>query len=198
MALFTSMLPSHNAVDHFEAELPSSVPTLAQILEATGTRPPPLVNDAQMQARWGFNRGFKLWREFPEGKPEGDCEHLTAEALTWLASAPPEPFFLFMHYYDPHSPYDPPKTYREAFGSSLTGEQADRICWESRRPENHVKDPELFKQVIGSYDAEIAWLDHEIGKVIQRLPENHARGAFFPTTAEGFRSMAGGGMARTT
>ena len=71
-----------------------------------------------MTSRWGFHRGFGLWREFQESQPEGDCEHLTAAALAWLESRPAEPFFLFLHYYDPHSPYDPPAPYREAFGSS--------------------------------------------------------------------------------
>src|SRR5205807_141719 len=125
MSLFTSTLPSHNTVDHLEAALPAELPTLAQLLHAHGYATAALVNDGQMKARWGFHRGFGLWREFPERRPEGDCEHLTAEALAWLDSRPPEPFFLFLHYYDPHNPYDPPARYREAFRPSLTGPQAE-------------------------------------------------------------------------
>jgi arylsulfatase A-like enzyme len=172
MALFTSMLPSHNTVDHYEALLPKEVPTLAELLQAHGYKTAALVNDGQMTSRWGFHRGFGLWREFQESQPEGDCEHLTAAALAWLESRPAEPFFLFLHYYDPHSPYDPPAPYREAFGSSLTGAEADRVCWHVRRPENPLTNRDLFDQAIGSYDGEIAWLDHELGKLFEHLADN--------------------------
>src|SRR5262249_41626710 len=148
------------------SELPTSVPTLAQLLQAHGYTTAALVNDGQMQARWGFNRGFELWRELSEGKPEGNCEHLTAKALAWLDARPAEPFFLFLHYYDPPAPY------REAFGSYLTGAQAERVCWDVRVPEKPVANRGLFELAIGSYDGEIAWLDHALGKLLSRLPDN--------------------------
>jgi arylsulfatase A-like enzyme len=172
MSLFTSTLPSHNTVDHFDAVLPTQVPTLAELLKAHGYTTAALVNDAQMGAQCGFNRGFGLWREFPDGKPEGNCEHLTAEALAWLETHPAEPFFLFLHYYDPHSPYDPPPSYREAFGSNLSADQTEQFWRQIRRPEKPMTDRGLFEMTIASYDGEIAWVDHELGKLFGRLPDN--------------------------
>ena len=116
--------------------LQQQVPTLAQLLRANGYTTAALVNDAQVDAHSGLNRGFERWQEFHEGEPEGDCEHITAEALAWLGTGPPRPFFLFLHYYDPHFPYDPPPRYREAFGSRLNGAEAKRIYWQARRPES--------------------------------------------------------------
>src|SRR5262249_47729377 len=39
-------------------------------------------------------------------------------------------------------------------------------------PANPLGDRELFNQVIGSYDAEIAWLDQELGRLFTKLPSN--------------------------
>ena len=170
MSLFTSMLPSHNRVEDINQKLSSDIPALAQILKAKGYNTAALVNNGQMKAHWGFDRGFSLWREYEVDTPAGTCESVTGEALTWLKTGPPEPFFLFLHYYDPHDPYDPPARYREAFGSSLTGAQAREAIWDARYPGEEMDDPELMAQVIGSYDGEIAWLDDELGKLFKALP----------------------------
>src|SRR5262249_2060101 len=170
MALFTSLVPSHNGVEEFRPVLPPEVPTLPQILRAHGYNTAALVNDLQMKAHWGFSRGFGLWREFEEGTPRGTCEHITAEALRWLDAAPAEPFFLFFHYYDPHDPYDPPPRFRKRFGSSLTGEEASRVVRRAQTPASRAPAPDLLREVIGSYDGEIAWLDGELGKLFARLP----------------------------
>ena len=59
-------------------------------------------------------------------------------ALSWLKKTPRRPFFLWLHLYDPHSPYDPPEPYRTQYRSHL-------------------------------YDGEIAYADHELGRLISWL-----------------------------
>src|SRR5262249_31839022 len=127
MSLFTSLLPSHNRVEHTLCELPTDVPTLARLLGEHGYNTAALVNDACMSAQWRFHRGFRLWREYPNLTDAGDCKHLTDHALRWLEQKPAEPFFLFLHYYDPHHPYDPPANFRDRFGAKLTGLQSSRL-----------------------------------------------------------------------
>src|SRR5262249_14222215 len=98
--------------------------------------------------------------------------HLTAEALRWLAGRPAEPFFLFLHYYDPHDPYDPPGEFRDRFGGTLTRQQAARVVRRDQPADGPAADPELLAQAVASYDGEIAWVDHELGKLFGRLPPN--------------------------
>jgi len=172
MSLFTSMLPSHNRVEDLGQKLSDDIPTLAQIMRKHGYATAALVNNGQMRAHWGFDRGFDLWREYEVDTPEGTCENVTSEALKWFESAPRQPFFLFLHYYDPHDPYSPPERYREAFGSSLSGAEARQVVWHARYPGEEIDDPKLMQQVIGSYDGEIAWLDSELGKIFNALPPN--------------------------
>jgi hypothetical protein len=164
------MLPSHSGIEEFRPVLAPEIPMLAQVLQAHGYTTAAFVNDLQMKAHWGFSRGFGTWREFTEGTPEGTCEHITAQAIQWLDTAPPSPYFMFLHYYDPHDPYDPPAAFRERFGSSLSGAEASRIVRRIHKPDQPAPEPALMQQVIGSYDGEIAWLDHELGKLFARLP----------------------------
>ena len=58
------MLPSSNGVDFLYNTLPPEVPTLAEQLQHGGYATAGLVNDGQMQALWGFARGYDQWREF--------------------------------------------------------------------------------------------------------------------------------------
>ena len=170
MSLLTSMLPSHNGVDNLNKVLTADVATLTEILQQEGYRTAALVNNGQMKAHWGFARGFDMWREFEVDTPESNCESITVAALDWLrARQTDKPFFLFLHYYDAHDPYEAPEAYRQLVGARLSGEQSRAICTAHRTPERNLADPRL-KDVIAAYDAELAWLDHELGRLLAHVP----------------------------
>jgi hypothetical protein len=173
LSLFTSMLPSHNGVDSINKVLPERVVTLAQLLAEAGYQTAALVNDGQMRKHWGLGRGFRLWKEYPVDTPAGSCANLTAEARTWLKDRKPAaPFFLFLHYYDPHDPYEAPEPYRRRMGTTLDGKQARRLCWRYRTPLHNFSSPELLANLVAAYDAEIAWLDEELGVLLADVPDN--------------------------
>jgi arylsulfatase A-like enzyme len=171
MALFTSMLPTDNGVDGLNKVLPGDVPTLAQLLREAGYQTAALVNDGQMKKHWGFGRGFDAWQEFPVDTPAGSCPNITARALAWLKGRPAEsPFFLFLHYYDAHDPYSAPASYRRKAGTTLTGAEARKLCWHYRTPEHDLRDKALLTDLVAAYDAGIAWLDDELGKLLAVVP----------------------------
>ena len=208
-SLFTSLLPSHARVEDINQRLPDDVTTLAAQLAGAGYRTAALVNDGQMKAHWGLNRGFAEWREFPVDTPAGACDAITREALAWLARAPAAdtpPFFLFLHYFDAHDPYEAPPAFRQRFGVTLTGEQTQQLLAHHRAPSDELldkdeiariqadygftdeqmqqelakyrprnfdlRDAALMAQLQAAYDAEIAWLDDEVGKLLAALPAN--------------------------
>jgi arylsulfatase A-like enzyme len=171
MSLFTSLLPTHNGVDSLNKVLPPNVKTLTEVLRGAGYRTAALVNNGQMRAHWGFNRGFQTWREFEVDTPAGACENLTAEAVKWLKHDGEAPFFLFLHYYDTHDPYEAPAEYRKRFGTTLTGAQARKLCFRNRTPALNLGGP-LLDDLMAAYDAEVAWLDHELGKLLAAVPAN--------------------------
>lgn len=91
--------------------LPTS--TLAETLESAGYRTAAFVSSAMLDHRHGLDRGFALYDDklqLPGGPPRpherrGD---LTVDrALEWIA-AQQEPWFAWVHLYDPHAPYEAP------------------------------------------------------------------------------------------
>src|SRR5262249_51962594 len=125
-----------------------------------------------MKKSWGFHRGFNRWTEYRLDTPSGNCAHITEEALDWLSAAPDQPFFLFLHYYEPHAPYDSPDEWRARFGTSLSRDDVIRTFQRRRHPWQPFRDSDLLQQLIGCYDSAIAWLDRELEWLLAGLPEN--------------------------
>lgn len=109
------------------------------------------------------------------------CEELNHRAISWLRAYGNEPFFMFMHYWDPHAPYVPPPQYREMFyeGDNPTDPNNHALdgMWHHpngmiardswlRSPQGLITDPDY---VTALYDAEIRYVDHGIGQIIETL-----------------------------
>jgi len=73
---------------------------------------------------------------------QSNADAVAENTLRWLARPHPRPFLLWVHFYDPHSPFEPPDGHR--FGDGLE----DR------------------------YDAEVAYADVHVGKLVAQLPPN--------------------------
>jgi len=105
--------PEHGVLDNGIAVLSSDVPTLASVLEGRGYATAAFVASRVLDRRFGLARGFATYddrmaaEQIGEyGYPERDADAVTDAALGWLASRPrAQPFFLWVHYYDPHAPY---------------------------------------------------------------------------------------------
>ncbi|HEX7136680.1 MAG TPA: sulfatase-like hydrolase/transferase, partial [Vicinamibacterales bacterium] len=133
-SILTGRYPTkHGVRDNAGFALVASVPTLASLLRTSGYHTAAFVSSYVLRASAGLNRGFDLYDDRFEGIGQ---EHLTLsslerrgpavarDAVAWLASAP-HPYFLWVHFYDPHAPYDPPPAFAERFpGRPYDGEIA--------------------------------------------------------------------------
>jgi hypothetical protein len=144
------------------------------------------VNNGQMRKHWGFGRGFHDWDEFEVDTPAGSCVNITDQAIRWLEHDAPrdKPYFLFLHYYDCHEPYAAPDEFRKAMGATLTGEQTRALAERFHDPESNAS-PQQIADLRAAYDAEIAWLDEQIGRLLQKIPED-AMVVFFSDHGEAF------------
>jgi arylsulfatase A-like enzyme/tetratricopeptide (TPR) repeat protein len=106
--------PEHGVLDNGIAVLASDIPTLATVLAGRGHATAAFVASRVLDRRFGIARGFATYdddmaaeRTGEYGYPERGAAAVTEEALAWLARAPRgKPFFLWVHYYDPHAPYE--------------------------------------------------------------------------------------------
>jgi choline-sulfatase len=117
VSLLTGLVPpEHGIHDNGTAVLPKEVPTLAAAFAARGYATAAFVASRVLDRRFGLDRGFQVYDDKAPaeqigeyGYPERNARQMTDAALEWLAKRPAgKPFFLWVHYYDPHAPYNPP------------------------------------------------------------------------------------------
>ncbi len=140
-SILTGTYPTlHGVRDNLGYNLGASPPTLADLLKRNGYTTAAFVGAAVLDAQRGLNRGFdtysspfrrKMGRDNPIAFNLQDlqrpAEEVVADALGWMSAQPPhpaKPFFVWIHLYDPHTPYDPPPRFRALLHDPYDGEIA--------------------------------------------------------------------------
>ena len=90
-------------------------------------------------------------------------EQLTQAALTWLKKNSGQDFFFWLHYYDPHTPYSPPRRYLEG----LTPEP--RIGKSFSHPKHKDMTTAEIEWIKTLYHAEVRYVDDNIGELVAEL-----------------------------
>jgi choline-sulfatase len=126
-SILTGVTPiKHGVRNNPDFVLGPEVPTLAEQFRAAGYRTAAFVSGFTLHSRFGLDRGFDAYDDrFPRGDDPSQLPYIerradatVAAATRWLeaiASDPVRPFFLWVHLFDPHAPYDPPEPFRSRF-----------------------------------------------------------------------------------
>ena len=98
--------------------------TLAERLGDEGLKTAAFVASFSVDSRFGLDQGFEVYDDsFIEGSPfkalnsERKAEPVYRAFAGWLDSVEDERFFTWVHFFDPHLPYDPPSPYKEEFST---------------------------------------------------------------------------------
>lgn len=118
--------------------------------------------------QWAFNATEKQ-TGIELGSAYIGAEEITNRALNWAENTDEAPRFLWVHYMDVHHPYVPPEEYQHRFREDPIN---DRDAVQLRRkmlesPET-VTNTEL-QSIVDLYDAEIAYVDAEIERLIKTI-----------------------------
>jgi len=116
-SLFTGAFPpEHGIRDNGRTALPSSLTTMAEVFQRAGFRTGAFIAAVALDSTFGLDRGFEVYVD--DMGPPDDRGHepvqrrggdVTDDALAWLNRLnSDEPFFAFVHYYDPHAKYEAP------------------------------------------------------------------------------------------
>jgi choline-sulfatase len=124
-SILTGLLPlGHGVRDNGAFVLPTSPATLAELLQGDGYRTAAFVSGFPLDRRFGFARGFETYDDhLLRGRDRRRAPYVerTAEAPTRLASewirGTSDPWFVWVHYFDPHAPYEPPADLAGRFAS---------------------------------------------------------------------------------
>ena len=107
------------------------------------------------------------------GAPE--AEGCVDRALEWLdqqqQADSDRPFFLFVHLFDIHDPYQPPAPYDTRFDPDYDGDiRTGTIRGPNATLKRSMKPREL-EHIMALYDGEIAWVDSQVARVLERLDD---------------------------
>lgn len=133
-SLLSGRLPfRHGARINGTERVAPSVPLLAEEFRGAGYETGAFVGSLVLRADTGLGRGFDTYDETfaaNEGRPretwvaERRGDEVAGRAIAWLDRERDRPFFVWVHFYDPHAPYDPPEAFRARFRSPYDGEVA--------------------------------------------------------------------------
>jgi arylsulfatase A-like enzyme len=184
-SLFTSRFQSQHGVVSFGATVAPSEITLAEILRDQGFATGGFLANGLVSRRKGFAQGFDqyaaYWGKFPtvgaavEKTRNATINELAEHWLEELTTDAPPPFFLYVHYIEPHSPYTPPEPFLDVAARGRARPTLELLRW--RMAEQFgagatTLDAQTLEYIQTLYDGEVASMDEGVRALhatLQRL-----------------------------
>lgn len=171
-SLWTSRPPDENLPPgRGLRRLPASVATLAMQLSQRGVKSAGFVANARAGRAYGLERGFAEFQEvLTDGVGRADA--LRGRVVEWLQEQPGEPFFLYVHFREPHFPYDPAPPFDTRFGAAgpLPAEARREQGFLDRVNAGSLKlSAEELAHLVRLYDGNLALADREVGALRRAL-----------------------------
>jgi arylsulfatase A-like enzyme/Tfp pilus assembly protein PilF len=129
--ILTGTYPQFNHLDDLGTPLANDIPYLPDILQKRGYRTAAFVGsqvlDPKGAAVPGFERGFDTYDAGFHSRQSGEDRYHSVErramvvvehAVAWIGQQPHGPFFVWVHLYDPHDPYDPPPPFKARYAAA--------------------------------------------------------------------------------
>jgi arylsulfatase A-like enzyme len=175
-SMLTGLHPRNHGLKSLLTGLQDEIPTLATLLRAGGYTTMALVNSSYFSPRYGLHRGFEKFSEYSneeDGKIGRSGSRQIAEAISWLEEDFDRPFFMFIHNYDVHSPYNPSPEFLEPFAAPYEGKIKARASELARvrRGELTLSEADL-RHIVDRYDGGIRQLDSEFSVLFEFLRES--------------------------
>ena len=171
-ALLTGMFPTN--VD--EWSIPEELETLAEVFASQAWRTVAAVDNANLSRSAGYAQGFNVYREtWEDSDREIDRTYLITETavkhLKTFAQTR-EPFFMWLHYVNPHVPYTPPSGFDAAYVDDIHFDENVRLPRTPGyvggiSPNVYVEGENRLAYYVAQYDGEVLFADEEIGKVLE-------------------------------
>ena len=190
-AMLTSNLPTEFTGYPFKY-VPYSLSTVAESLRNAGYDTGAVVSNVWLRSSLGFDQGFAEYDErtaMAEFYDDTDrinwknASQVSDGGLAFLERHKSDRFFLWLHYLDPHHPYDPQPPFDQKFAQkrkdhqdliaqlrSLPTDKQTELLAKLGSREIPIPD-DTFQAVIDQYDGEIAYTDEQVGRVLDALDD---------------------------
>ncbi len=188
--ILTGLAPRIHQLGDGRNVLPKEIPTMAGAMENAGYRTGACGLNSVLLPGSQLDRGFQEYRWFPEnrfvvknfevglahnlldlcGSRKPDAAQLTDQTIEWVKGHAQQDFFFWVHYYDLHTPYTPPKEFQPTdpaqrkMGRSFTANKAVRMGTAARTAGER-------NWVRALYDGEVRYVDAQVGRLLDSLRE---------------------------
>ena len=201
LSILSSQYPHQMGVVDNWYRRPAGIPTVADEFKKRGYETAAFVSAFVLDSRFGFAEGFDIYdddhsrvkgygslalvrivetvmrgagppRAARDLLPERDARRTNDEVLSWLRNRAESPFFLWIHYFDPHGTYSPPPPYSGMYYKGFKDDPNNRSMEGIDLPLYWTPDLVDFTDInypIAQYDAEITYTDAELGKLVDAI-----------------------------
>lgn len=160
-SILTSLYPPSHGVRRQGVALSNKAVTLTEILRSQGWDTGAAVGASNLDTIFGFSQGFHFYEDHLGSKEnlkvkkldqrtrwQRKAKEVNEIVFRWLEKRDTQkPFFLMIHYFDPHAPYEPPPPYYRLYPPGETAESRWRAM----------------------YAGEVRYVDHQFGRLMKRL-----------------------------
>ena len=193
-SILTSRYPSAHGLSQFSGDpLADEIGSLAEVLSRAGYDTTAFVSNPVIRRQRALDRGFAVYDD-QLGRAElnrphyGECvaARTTDTALAWARDAG-EPWFLFVHYQDPHGPYAPPGggVAKDAAGEEALPVLDDHSGFRGIPRYQAIEGVFSVRTYEGRYAEEIRYLDSHVQRLVVGLDALGARPAVLLTADHG-------------
>ena len=151
--------------------------TLAELLRAEGFTTAAFVGAIPLLASRGLDQGFDVYDQvFPDGLIERRARRTNRAVRDWLADPPAGRVFLWVHYFDPNHPYNPPRLYQQKFTGGPVAKKdlpypRNANPRTTREPGVAAPEPAAAETMRKLYDAELRYTDDALAELFAMLRE---------------------------
>jgi arylsulfatase A-like enzyme len=164
LSMLTSLDPGrHGGVD-VDHGFNRRVPTLAALLSKAGYATRAITSHLYVSAAYGLDEGFEQL-DFHYDRKASD---VATRAVALLDQIGDRPYFLFLHFYDPHTHFTPPQRTRELFPSAYQGPLGG-LLGHFKKFTRETIPAGYLEHLLSLYDAEIRYTDEQIGRILDHM-----------------------------
>jgi choline-sulfatase len=171
-SVMTGVSPRVHLATGLGDRVPERLTTLAEALKRQGLRTAALVSSPLLSREINLDQGFQEYTVFPSraGESPAPPPQLADQASRWLRAHRKDNFFLWVHFYDPHTPWEPPSANLKGMepppGMGLRLTAAEHL---TIRLGERVPSPAEREWMRRLYEAEVRWVDDAVGSLIAEL-----------------------------
>jgi len=190
-SMMTGVSPTVHRTFAFDSKLPEKFKTIAEYLRDSGYYTAAIGDNFYLHPEFNMDQGFLEYNFFPRRQmivdsfgatlikksfpstmnPYASTDQLTDLAIDWIGRNRDSDFFLWVHYYDPHLPYTPPREYisKEAVPDDSIGYEL--VSAAAIRDGHFAPNASQRKWIKELYDAEVRYVDASLGRLLEAFKE---------------------------